>query len=91
LGFVTVIAPAVVAALIAAVVSVIGFLMKRATVQKMHAERLAFEHEQAQRRTEAEIALAKKKARLTKLSSFGDAGMSWRNKFYPSSMRPALH
>jgi hypothetical protein len=69
------VAPAVVAALIAAVVSVIGLVMNRATVQKMHSERLAFDREQAQRRTEAEISLAEKKA------AFDKALVLWRRRY----------
>jgi|SRR5208337_1915120 len=55
------IGPAVVAAVIAAIVSVIGFLMNRATVRRMHTEMLAFDEKQAERRVTAEIALAKRK------------------------------
>src|SRR5579863_599381 len=56
------IGPAVVAAVIASVVSVIGFLINRSTVRGMHAERLAFDREQAERRASAEIALTERKA-----------------------------
>jgi hypothetical protein len=69
------IGPAVVAALIAAIVSIIGFVLNRATVRAMHAERLAFDREQAQRRTEAEIALAEKKA------AFDKALVLWRRRY----------
>jgi len=56
------IGPAVVAAIIAAIVSVIGFLINRTTVRGMHAERLAFDEKQAERRTTAEITLTERKA-----------------------------
>jgi hypothetical protein len=55
------IGPAVVAAVIASIVSVIGFLINRATVRGMHSERLSFDREQAERRTTAEIALIERK------------------------------
>jgi hypothetical protein len=58
------IGPAVVAAVIASIVSVIGFLINRATVRGMHTERLAFDEKQADRRGAAEIALAEKKLAL---------------------------
>jgi hypothetical protein len=69
------VAPAVVAAVIAGIVSVIGFVINRTTVQRMHAERLAFDREQAQRRTEAEIALAERKA------SFDRELVLWRRRY----------
>ena len=55
------IGPAVVAAVIASIVSVVGFLINRSTVRGMHAERLAFDREQAERRTKAEITLMEHK------------------------------
>jgi hypothetical protein len=55
------IGPAVVAAVIASVVSVIGFVINRTTVRGMHSERLAFDREQAERRATAEIALIERK------------------------------
>lgn len=62
MNWTSLIGPAVVAAVIASVVSVIGFLINRSTVRGMHAERLAFDREQAERRTTAEIALTERKA-----------------------------
>jgi hypothetical protein len=55
------IGPAVVAAVIASVVSVIGFVINRTTVRGMHSERLVFDREQAERRATAEIALIERK------------------------------
>jgi hypothetical protein len=57
----TLIGPAVVAALIASIVSVIGFVINRTTVRQMHTERLGFDREQAERRVSAEIGLAERK------------------------------
>jgi hypothetical protein len=55
------IGPAVVAAVIASVVSVIGFLINRSTVRSMHTERLAFDREQAERKITADIDLAERR------------------------------
>ena len=69
------IGPAVIAAIIAGIVSVIGLLLNRATIRGMHSERLAFDREQAERRTEAEIVLAEKKA------AFDRALVLWRRRY----------
>jgi hypothetical protein len=58
------IGPAVVAAVIAGIISVITLLMNRATTLTTHLQRLAFEREQAERKTSADIALAEKKLAL---------------------------
>ena len=58
------IGPAVVAALIAGIISVITLLMNRATTLTTHSQRLAFDREQAERKASADIALAEKKLAL---------------------------
>jgi hypothetical protein len=58
------IGPAVVAAGIAGIVSVITLVMNRATTLKTHSQRLAFDREQAERKVRADIALAEKKLAL---------------------------
>jgi hypothetical protein len=61
MNFSSLIAPAIVAALIAAIVSVIGFLINRATVRGIHDERIATDRDLAERRSAAEIALAERR------------------------------
>ena len=61
MDFTSLIGPAVVAAVIASIVSVIGFLVNRATVRGMHTERLVFDREQAERKITADIDLAERK------------------------------
>jgi hypothetical protein len=69
------IGPAVVAAVIASIVSVIGFLISARTARRIHTEKLAFDREQAERRfvrevgvsearIRADLALAEKRLRL---------------------------
>jgi hypothetical protein len=58
------IGPAVVAAAISSVVASIGILISARTTKAVHGERLAFEREQAERRANAEIALAERKFTL---------------------------
>jgi hypothetical protein len=60
------IAPAVVAAVISGVVSTIGIWISTRTTKAIHGERVAFDREQAERRFDAEIALAQKKVALDK-------------------------
>ena len=55
------IGPAVVAAVIGSIFSVIGLLINRATMRGMHTERLVFDNDLAVRRTTAEIALVERK------------------------------
>jgi hypothetical protein len=64
MDYTTLIGPAVVAAVIAGLISVITLLMNRATTLSMHSQRLAFDREQAERRVNAEIALADRKVTL---------------------------
>lgn len=54
------IGPAVVAALVSGIVAVIGFFITTGAAKAMHREKLAFDERQAERRTDAEIALAEK-------------------------------
>ena len=61
MNWTSLIEPAVVAAVIASVVSVIGLLINRATMRGMHSERLAFDREEAERRTTAKIGLTERK------------------------------
>ena len=56
--------PAVVAALISSIVSGIGVWISSRTTRTIHSEKLAFDREQAERRTSAEIALAERKVSL---------------------------
>jgi hypothetical protein len=58
------IGPAVVAAVISSVVSGIGIWLSSRTAQAVHRERLSFDREQSERRTNAEIALAETKFAL---------------------------
>jgi hypothetical protein len=58
------IGPAVVAAVISALVSGIGILISARTTRAIHTEKLTFDREQAERRIDAEIALAEKKVDL---------------------------
>src|ERR1700730_14767452 len=58
------IGPAVVAAGIAGIVSVITLVMNRATTLTTHSQRLAVEREQAERKSSADIALAQQKLGL---------------------------
>jgi hypothetical protein len=58
------IGPAVVAAAISGLVSVIGIVISVRTTRAIHTEKLAFDREQAERRASAEIALAEKKLEL---------------------------
>jgi hypothetical protein len=53
--------PAVVAAVIASLFSVIGLLINRATVRSMHRERLNFDERQVERKITADIDLAERK------------------------------
>ena len=55
------IGPAVVAAVISGLVAGINLLINRATVRRMHVERLSFDREQAERRVTTEIALTERK------------------------------
>jgi hypothetical protein len=58
------IGPAVVAAAIAGIISVITLVMNRATTLTTHAQRLAFDRDQAERKVSADITLAEKKLGL---------------------------
>jgi hypothetical protein len=60
----TLIGPAVVAGVIAAVVSIIVAVINRATLRAMHRERLALDRDLADRRANADIALAERKVAL---------------------------
>jgi hypothetical protein len=60
----TFIAPAVVAAVIAAMVSIIVAVINRATLRAMHRERLDLDRNLADRRANADIALAERKVDL---------------------------
>jgi hypothetical protein len=60
----TLIGPAVVAGVIAAAVSIIVAVINRATLRAMHRERLAFDRDLADRRANADIALAERKVDL---------------------------
>jgi hypothetical protein len=60
----SIIGPAVVAAVISAIVSGIGFLISARTTRAIHSEKLIFDREQAERRATAEITLAEKKIAL---------------------------
>jgi hypothetical protein len=64
MDFSSLIGPAVVAAVISSLVPGLGFLISARTTRAVHAERLAFEAEQFERRVSAEIALAEKKVTL---------------------------
>jgi hypothetical protein len=58
------IGPAVVAAAIAGIISVINLLLNRATTLTTHSQRLAFDREQAERKVSADFSLAEKKLSL---------------------------
>ena len=60
----TLIGPAVVAGVIAAAVSIIVAVINRATLRAMHKERLALDRDLADRRANADIALAERKVAL---------------------------
>jgi hypothetical protein len=64
MDYTSLIGPAVVAAVIAGIISVISLVMNRATTLATHSQRLAFDREQAERRVNAEIALAERKFAL---------------------------
>jgi hypothetical protein len=64
MDYTSLIGPAVVAAGISGLVSVIGIWISARTTKAVHGERLAFEREQAERRVNAEIALAERKFSL---------------------------
>jgi hypothetical protein len=66
MDYTSLIGPAVVAAVIAGIISVINLVMNRATTLAMHSQRLAFDREQAERRVSAEIALAERKFEFDK-------------------------
>ena len=68
------IGPAVVAAVISGLVSGIGILISARTTRAIHTEKLAFDREQAERRIDAEIALAEKKVDLDR------AFEAWKRK-----------
>jgi hypothetical protein len=60
----TLIGPAVVAGVIAAAVSIIVAVINRATLRAMHRERLDLDRDLADRRANADIALAERKVAL---------------------------
>jgi hypothetical protein len=62
MDYTSLIGPAVVAAVIAGLVSVISLLMNRSTTLAMHSQRLAFDREQAERKFEFDTALSREQA-----------------------------
>lgn len=60
----TLVGPAVIAAVIAAAVSIIVAVINRATLRAMHRERLDLDRDLADRRANADIALAERKVAL---------------------------
>jgi hypothetical protein len=64
MDYTSLIGPAVVAAIISSVVSGIGIWISTSTTRSIHNQRVAFEREQAERRVNAEIALAERKLAL---------------------------
>jgi hypothetical protein len=66
MDYTSLIGPAVVAAIIAGIISVLNLVMNRATTLSMHSQRLAFDREHAERRVNAELALAERKFEFDK-------------------------
>lgn len=58
------IGPAVVAAVVSGIVTIIGFLVNRSTLLKMHDQRLGADRDLAERKINADIALAERKFEL---------------------------
>jgi hypothetical protein len=86
MNWISLIGPAVVAALISGVVSGIGILISARTARSIHTEKLAFDREQTQQRTAAEIELAERKMKAdTELAerkfTFDKTLVSWRRRY----------
>ena len=80
--------PVVVAAVIASIVSLITLLMNRATTLATHSQRLQFEREQAERRANAEIALAEKKVALDREFAAWKRKAEFQKKFWQIFIKP---
>jgi hypothetical protein len=79
------IGPAVVAAGIAGIVSVITLVMNRATTLTTHSQRLAFEGEQSERKSSADIALAQQKLPLDREFA------AWKRRTVPRGFESFSH
>ncbi len=64
MNWTSLVGPAVVAAVISSLVTIIGMCISARNTRAIHTEKLAFDREQAERRISAEIALAEKKVDL---------------------------
>jgi hypothetical protein len=79
------IGPAEVAAGIAGIVSVITLVMNRATTLTTHSQRLAFEREQSERKSSADIALAQQKLGLDREFA------AWKRRTIPRGFESCSH
>ena len=60
------IAPAVVAAVVSGIVSIVGFVVSARNARRIHAEKLTFDREQAEKRFEFDTGLAERRFQLDK-------------------------